>query len=188
MVDGGRFAHQVTLGCGLSVQTSPLGPPMHFRGRDRTSVDAKGRTSVPARVREQLEDEYPAKQARHLVVVPWFDGNLRVYPLVVWEQKQAEFEARFNAEDVFAIDEVDSDLRRFLYGMAQDLTIDPQGRVLLSQELREHAGMDRDVLWVAMGAMLEAWDPARFQARFEGARATSLRSSLQSRLRPENES
>lgn len=151
------------------------------------SVDAKGRTSVPARVREQLDEAYPARQARQLVVVPWFDGNLRVYPLPVWEAKQLEFESRFHRDDVFAMDEVDSDLRRFLYGMAQDLVIDPQGRVLLPQELRDHAGLDREVYWVAMGAMLEIWEPARLQLRFEGERAAALRAALQTRLRPERE-
>lgn len=161
---------------------------MQFRGRDKTSVDAKGRTILPARFRELLEETYPAKVARSLVVIPWFDGNLRVFPLAVWEEKQSLFESQFQAQDVFAIDEADSDLRRFLYGSAIDVQVDPQGRVLLSQDLRDHAGIEREVFWVAMGSMLEIWEPSRLHARFEGERATSLRASLQSRLRPSKES
>lgn len=151
------------------------------------AVDAKGRTSVPARFRELLDEHYPIKQARHLVVVPWFDGNLRVFPLPVWEEKQAAFDALFREDDVFAIDELDSDLRRFLYGMAQELLVDGQGRVLLSQDLRDHAGLERDVFWVSVGNMLEIWDCDRLTARFASEPARELRSALQARLRASEE-
>lgn len=147
------------------------------------SVDAKGRTSVPARFRDALDETFPAKQAKHLIVVPWFDGNLRIFPRAVWEQKQASFDGLFQSQDIFALDELDSDLRRFLYGMALDLMIDAQGRVLLSADLRAHAGVDRDVYWVSIGNMLEVWAPERFSARFEHSKARVLRASLQERLR-----
>lgn len=147
------------------------------------TVDAKGRTSVPARFREVLEDSYPAKHARQLIVVPWFDGNLRIFPQPIWEQKQDQFDALFHTHDVFALDELDSDLRRFLYGMAIDLPIDPQGRVLLTSDLREHAGLVKDVYWISVGNMLEIWSPERFHARFQSERAGLLRDALQTRLR-----
>lgn len=147
------------------------------------TVDAKGRTSVPARFRDVLDETYPAKQAKHLIVVPWFDGNLRIFPLAIWEAKQDSFDALFHQQDIFALDELDSDLRRFLYGMALDLMIDAQGRVLLSSDLREHAGLERDVYWVSVGSMLEIWAPERFMARFEQTKARELRASLQERLR-----
>ncbi len=147
------------------------------------TVDAKGRASVPVRFRELLDETYPHKQARNLIVVPWFDGNLRVFPLPVWEAKQDAFDALFQERDVFALDELDSDLRRFLYGMALELPIDGQGRVLLSSDLREHAQIDKELYWVSVGSMLEIWDPERFRERFEATRASALRASLQHRLR-----
>lgn len=147
------------------------------------SVDAKGRTSVPARFRDVLEETYPAKHARSLIVVPWFDGNLRVFPQPVWDAKQNEFDALFYARDIFALDALDSDLRRFLYGMALDLPVDAQGRVLLSSDLREHAGIEKEVYWVSVGSMLEIWSPERFHARFASDNATRLREALQERLR-----
>lgn len=151
------------------------------------AVDAKGRCSVPARFRDLLDETYPVKQARHLIVVPWFDGNLRVFPLPVWEAKQTAFDGLFQERDIFALDALDSDLRRFLYGMAQDLLIDAQGRVLLSQDLREHAGLEKDIYWVSVGNMLEIWDPRRLSERFEAERARQLRSALQERLRSSSE-
>lgn len=115
--------------------------------------------------------------------MPWFDGNLRVFPLPIWDEKQRDFDGLFQKNDVFAIDELESDLRRFLYGMAQDLLIDAQGRVLLSTDLRTHAGLERDVFWVPVGSALEIWDPDRFHARFGEERARVLRDALQARLR-----
>lgn len=156
---------------------------MQFRGREKMAVDAKGRTSVPARFRELLDANYPVRQARHLIIVPWFDGNLRVFPLPIWEEKQDAFDGLFQERDIFALDELDSDLRRFLYGMAQDLLIDAQGRVLLSQDLRDHAGLGKEVYWVSVGSMLEIWDPSRLSGRFASERARQLREALQDRLR-----
>lgn len=151
------------------------------------AIDAKGRTSVPARYRELLDNVYPSRQARTLVVVPWFDGNLRIFPLPIWEEKQSQFDAMFRREDVFAIDELDSDLRRFLYGMAQELLIDAQGRVLLSQDLRDHGGLSKEIYWVSVGDMLEIWDPERLNARFASDGARQLREALQKRLRATSE-
>lgn len=147
------------------------------------TVDAKGRTSVPARFRDVLDSAYPVKQAKQLIVVPWFDGNLRIFPQPVWAQKQDAFDALFHRKDIFALDELDSDLRRFLYGMALDLPIDGQGRVLLSQDLREHAGLGKEIYWVSVGNMLEIWSPERFHARFAKENASALRNALQQRLR-----
>lgn len=178
----GLLADELRAICGVAVSRFQAGV-MQFRGREKMAVDAKGRTSVPARFRDLLDAHYPVAQARHLIVVPWFDGNLRVFPLPVWEAKQDAFDGMFQEKDVFALDELDSDLRRFLYGMAQDLMIDGQGRVLLSQDLREHAGLGKEVYWVSVGSMLEIWDPSRLSGRFETDRARQLREALQERLR-----
>ena len=145
------------------------------------SVDAKGRTSMPARFREVMEEHLPARQAKQVVVVPWFDGCLRVMPTAVWDAHQDEFERRSGADDIFQLDEQESDLRRFIFGMALDVTLDGQGRVLLPQDLRDHAGIDRDVYWVGVGAAMEIWQPERFQARFSADRAQQFRRALEAR-------
>lgn len=142
------------------------------------AVDAKGRTSMPARYRELLEETLPAKQARQLVVVPWFDGCLRVFPLQVWEDKQAAFDERLADADVFQLDEQESDLRRFLYGLAIDTQLDGQGRILLPSDLREHADLGRETYWVGVGEFLELWQPEAFNARFTREKAAALRAIM----------
>jgi MraZ protein len=154
---------------------------MRFRGREKMSVDAKGRTSMPARFREILEETYPAKRAKQLVLVPWFDGCIRVFPVAVWDEKQAEFDARFGEIDVFQLDEDEADLRRFIYGLAQDVQLDSQGRILLGADARDHAGVEREVYWIGIGPVLEIWAPEKFNDRFSARRASAFRKAIQSK-------
>lgn len=145
------------------------------------SVDAKGRTSMPARFREILEESFPAKRARQLVLVPWFDGCVRVFPVAVWDEKQEEFDSKFGDIDVFQLDENEADLRRFIYGLAQDVQLDSQGRVLLTSDVRDHAAVDGEVYWVGIGPVLEIWSPDKFNERFSASRASAFRKAIQSK-------
>lgn len=133
---------------------------------------------MPARFREILEDTYPAKRARKFVVVPWFDGCVRVFPVAVWDEKQAEFDARFGDMDVFQLDEDEADLRRFIYGLAEDVQMDAQGRVLLGSDVREHAAIDGEVYWIGIGPVLEIWSPEKFNQRFSAKRASAFRQAI----------
>lgn len=151
---------------------------MHFRGRERHAVDAKGRTSMPARYREVLQETYPARRAGQLVVVPWFEPCLRVFPLGLWERQQERFDRAFGESDLFGLDEGDSDFRRFVYGSAMDLQLDGNGRLLLAADLREHAGIEGEVYWVGLGPVLELWAPERLRARLGGERAERIRRQM----------
>ncbi len=52
-------------------------------------------------------------------------------------------------------------LQRLLLGSAVDVELDSAGRILVSAELRDAAGLDRDVMLLGMGAHFELWDVAR---------------------------
>ena len=154
---------------------------MHFRGREKLTIDGKGRVSVPARFRDVLAENYTARLASKLVIVPWFEPCLRVFPVALWDEKQRSFDEAFGADDIFGVDEGESDFRRFVYGSALDTTVDGSGRILIPADLREHAGLDRDVYWVGLGPVLELWQPERFRERLSGQRAAQVRSHLSAR-------
>jgi len=162
---------------------------MHFRGRERHTVDAKGRTSMSARFRELLHDALPAKVANHLVLVPWFGECVRVYPVGVWDRMVDAFEERLSEFDGFDAGEDESDLRRVIYGGAIDVHMDGHGRLVLPKHVREEIGIEREVYWVGAGRFLELWDPDALHARLGGDRATHLRRQLAAlgRRRPEPE-
>lgn len=133
---------------------------------------------MPARFRDVLQSLYPARRASQLVVVPWFEPCLRVFPLDLWEKQQERFDRAFGEEDLFGLDDGESDFRRFVYGSALDLQLDGNGRLLLSADLREHAGIDKEVYWVGLGPMLELWDPEHLRARLSAEQAGRIRERM----------
>ncbi len=147
------------------------------------SVDGKGRTSVPARFREVLESTLPAKDARELVMVPWGEGCIRVFTAADWRRRREVFDADFAVTDIFGLDEDESDIRRTIYGLAAEVSLDGQGRALLSRDLREWAGIDGDAYWVGIGPVLEIWDPDTFNARITANIAEKFKRARERRAR-----
>ena len=61
--------------------------------------------------------------------------------------------------------------------------MDKLGRVLIPQTLREHAGLQREVLWAGMGNRIELWDKGRYQAMRDAVLSDpALRQAMKRRL------
>ncbi len=58
-------------------------------------------------------------------------------------------------------------MQSFLIGAACEGEMDKQGRLLLPENLREYAGLTKDVVFSAVGSRIEIWDKANFKARDE---------------------
>lgn len=117
-----------------------------FFGQYQYALDSKARLTIPARFREM---SVPA------LVVTRHPGEscLIAMPMAEW--------SRF-ADKLNNLPVVDTDsalLRRMLYSAAEDLRLDGQGRVLLSQRLREYAHIDAEVLVIGLGTHMEIWNP-----------------------------
>jgi len=126
-----------------------------FRGHFEHAIDAKGRTSLPSRFRDLLASDAGRKssaQGGDLVMTPSpFDPCLHIFPMKAWE----EFEAKIGALPQFEPNVIR--LRRLYVSAAVECEIDKQGRVLVPTSLREHASLQKDVLWAGMGHMVELW-------------------------------
>jgi MraZ protein len=127
---------------------------MLFRGHHELSIDAKGRTSLPARFRHQL----PLEGATLVIAPALADACLDVYPLAAWE----EFEARVAKLPKWDRDTVR--LRRRYVSAAVECELDGHGRVLIPASLRDHAGLAKDVLWAGVGTTMELWARERWHA------------------------
>ena len=115
-------------------------------------MDAKGRISIPTRYRDALAEEAGGS----LTLTRHPDGCLLVYPRPEWEKKR---------EQIAAFPMGARALQRLMLGNAQDVDIDGSGRVLIAPELRNAAGMTRDVMLLGMGAHFELWDAAALARR-----------------------
>jgi MraZ protein len=70
-----------------------------------------------------------------------------------------------------------------LYGTSETLKIDGEGRVVLSENLKRHAGIIETVAFVGLGHKFQIWEPGRFQNELAEAtqKVRALKGELSSR-------
>ncbi len=120
-----------------------------FRGRFNHNIDAKGRLNFPAKFREVLSSNYEEK----LIVVK-YNRCLRAYPLSEWIafEKSKSQQYRNQAQE---------DTLRMVLSSLAECTIDKQGRILIPQDLRDYAGLSKEVVLIGMFKKIEIWDKKR---------------------------
>ena len=71
-----------------------------------------------------------------------------------------------------------------LYGTSETLKVDGEGRVILSEALKAHAGISDSVAFVGLGHKFQIWEPGRFQAELAEAtqKVRDLRRQLGSQV------
>ncbi|HEY8041104.1 MAG TPA: division/cell wall cluster transcriptional repressor MraZ [Polyangiaceae bacterium] len=128
-----------------------------FRGRYEHTIDAKGRTSVPARYRDALG----AAGERRIVLTSALDPCLVAYTTTEW----TAFEERLGRLPQF--DRAVQKLKRIYVSGAVECDIDEVGRILVPPTLRDHARLTKEVLWAGAGRYAELWDKEEWQRHFD---------------------
>ena len=128
-----------------------------FRGRYEHTIDAKGRTSLPARYRDVLD----ASGERRIVLTSALDPCLAAYAMPEW----SAFEERLGRLPQF--DRAVQKLKRIYVSGAVECEVDDSGRILVPPTLREYAGLAKDVLWAGSGKYAELWDKQAWRSHFE---------------------
>lgn len=126
-----------------------------FQGATALTLDAKGRMTVPARHRDALR----AAGGGAVTLTAHPHRCLLLYPPLDWEPMRSQILALSSLNKQAAL------LRRLLVGYARDEEIDAAGRILVAPELREHAGLDKDVWLVGQGDHFELWSDAGWRAQ-----------------------
>ncbi len=107
---------------------------------------------MPTRHRDVLV----ATAAGELTLTKHPHGCLMVFPRPEWEK----FRERIAQLPMSA-----QWWKRIFLGNAQDVEMDGTGRVLVSPELRQAAGLTREVMLLGMGQHFELWDKASYEAK-----------------------
>lgn len=128
-----------------------------FRGTFEHAIDAKGRTSLPAKFREVLGARYGGELHNLVVTTSPIDPCLRAYPMQEWTAVEEALASRGN------FDPRVSALLRLFVGGAQETQVDRLGRMLIAPTLRDHAGLTKDVSFVGSLKFVEIWDTERFR-------------------------
>ncbi len=117
-----------------------------FKGEYEYTLDEKGRLVVPARFRGALGERFVATRG--------FDGCVVLYPESEWAQVESKLRQEPLANRRFV---------RYLLGSAVECELDRQGRFVLPQPLREHAGIAREAVVVGLINKVEVWSKERWQ-------------------------
>jgi MraZ protein len=131
-----------------------------FLGEFQHSVDAKGRVAIPARFRAKIE--------RGAVLTRGVDACLYVYPMETWEQKARELDAAITDPRQRRLVE-----RRF-FGMAFEVELDAQGRIVVPLKFRQYAGLGVEATIVGARDRFELWSTERWDAYADEMAAEDL--------------
>ena len=99
------------------------------------------------------------------------EACLRLVPFDEWCEYEGRIVARAD------IDPNTRDYARLVVSGAVETPIDRQGRILVPQYLREHAGLQREVTIAGVGRTVELWDAARLQTNLSQTQANFRRIS-----------
>jgi MraZ protein len=138
-------------------------------------LDSKGRVSIPASFRSVLtRDGFDGLYCYPALDRPAIDagGNALMAEIEAVIARYAPFS---DEREQFAV---------ALYGTSETLKIDGEGRVVLSDSLKSHAGITEAVTFVGLGHKFQIWEPGRFQSELAEAtdKVRALKAELSSQV------
>lgn len=111
------------------------------------NMDAKGRLAVPAKLRDELGTTF--------YLTMGLDRCLSIYPQESW----AVFTEKFDSLPI-----TQSKKMRALFANTLKCELDAQGRILIPQNLRDWAGLQKEVVIIGVNSRAEIWDAERWHA------------------------
>ena len=114
-----------------------------FLGTYRNSIDSKNRMIIPSKIRDQLGGV--------CALTKGFDECLYIYTMSDFEDM---------SEKISRLPQSDPEFREFIrdfFGNTQVCELDSQGRILIPQNLREYAHIDKELVTVGAMNKVEIW-------------------------------
>ena len=136
-----------------------------FQGPNALTLDSKGRIAVPTRHRDLLT----SAGVTELTITLHPDDALMIFPRPTW--------LKFR-ERLLTLPFESNPWKRMFLGNAMDVEIDASSRVLIAPELRDAAGLVRDVKLIGVGSHLELWDTQRHIEQSARTKAGAMPDSI----------
>jgi len=124
-------------------------------GEFHQQTDEKGRTRIPAKLKPYLNDG--------VTITKGTNGCLFLFPSSVWRAGLANKLWNVPMSDL----SVQRSVRMF-FSSANTLEEDNQGRCLLPRNLREYAGIVKDIVYIGVGNRAEIWAKENYEAYMNG--------------------
>jgi MraZ protein len=128
-----------------------------FLGEYEATLDLKGRFLLPAALKKQIG----AESNNLFIINRGLEKCLSLYPMKSWEpifeeiSKLNDFDPKVRA------------FRRYFLNGATMMELDSAGRLLVPPNLKEHAGLEKDIVLVSAVNKIEIWDKSKYQQFFE---------------------
>ena len=117
-------------------------------GTFRHTLDAKGRVIIPVRFREDLGSTF--------MVTRGMDKCLTLYSVENFEALQEKLKQSPSAAT--------RQIVRYLIGGAHPLELDNNGRAVIPPDLREFAGLEKDLVVMGVSDRVEIWSSKEWEA------------------------
>ena len=126
---------------------------LRFAGEYANTLDLKNRVNIPSKFRKALD---PIND-RTFVITRGFDSCLTLYPISEWnivEQQLASLSSIRNRNREFV---------RSIVRYASYVQYDKQGRIIIPDNLKVFASIDREVSIIGMISKIELWSPEKIK-------------------------
>lgn len=124
---------------------------MMLIGEYAHTIDTKGRVIVPAKFRTELGERF--------VLTKGFDGCLYGYSLEEWKNIEEKIKTLplITGKDA-------RNFTRFFFSSAIECELDSQGRILVSQNLRTYAELEKELVIIGVSSRIEIWAKDKWEA------------------------
>lgn len=119
-----------------------------FMGEYHHTIDDKGRLTLPAKIREQLGEQF--------VVTRGLDNCLSVYTQEEWSHVIEKYKELPNTKDA-------RNFMRFFLSGATITTFDKQGRINIPTPLSKYANLEKDCIIIGVNDHLEIWNQTAWE-------------------------
>ena len=116
-----------------------------FSGTYTPKLDDKGRLFLPAKFRDEMKEGLVITRGQERALDIRTQADFAVFTEKF--QNASQTDARLRAYG------------RMLFALASEQVPDKQGRVTITPELRQYAGLDRDAVVIGIYDRIEIWEP-----------------------------
>lgn len=131
-------------------------------GEYRHSIDAKNRMFLPSKFRDELGES--------VFLMKNLDRCISIFSQSSWSVYMSKLEALPTVES--------RDIRRRLLSSVVETPIDSQGRILIPQNLREYADLEKNVRVIGVGESAEIWNEEAFDRKINEIDTDELTAKL----------
>ncbi len=128
-----------------------------FIGEHTGKIDVKGRVPLPSQLKRQAGDG--EENARFVLKESIYKQCLELHPMDSWQTMMSQLMKKINPFDK----KQNAFLTNFSRGTTE-ITLDSMNRLLIPKKLSDFAGLQKDVVFLGVGGIIEVWDKAVYEA------------------------